>query len=261
MEVTLTHYTTEPLLAIEEAACNCYDSKPNNGKIAKHCIKSGHLAVAEFAQFTFHIEGVSRALTHQLVRHRLASYAQRSQRYCAENSFDYVTPPQIRRDEDAKRIYDGMMSTINTTYEKLQSLGIKNEDARMLLPNACCTAIEVSMNFRQLMHFMNERLCTRAQWEIRELANLMKKCVVNVFPEAANYLVPKCEQYGSEFAFCCEKSSCGRHTPLADIFAAAKTGEKLKDKIEKFNADIHETDCEDITFNVFYNKISKYLGE
>ena len=87
MKVTLTRVTENPILAIEEAASNCYDSEATgDGKIMKHCIKSGHTSVTEFCDFTFHIEGISRTLSHQLVRHRLASYAQRSQRYCSENS-------------------------------------------------------------------------------------------------------------------------------------------------------------------------------
>ena len=88
MKVTLTRITNDPILAIEEAASNCYDSTPDgSGKIMRHCIKSGHQSVTEFCDFTFHIEGISRALSHQLVRHRIASYAQRSQRYCSEDGF------------------------------------------------------------------------------------------------------------------------------------------------------------------------------
>ena len=89
MKVTLTRVTENPIGAIEEAACNCYNSEPTGGKIMKACYNSGHHSVLEFCDFTFHIEGVSRALTHQLVRHRLASYAQRSQRYCGEKLFNW----------------------------------------------------------------------------------------------------------------------------------------------------------------------------
>ena len=93
MKVTLTRVTDNPILAVEEAASNCYNSKATgDGKIMKHCIKSGHTSVTEFCDFTFHIEGISRALSHQLVRHRMASYAQRSQRYCSEDGFEYITP-------------------------------------------------------------------------------------------------------------------------------------------------------------------------
>lgn len=217
MKVTLTHYTPSPLNAIEEAACNCYDSKPCGGKIAKSCIKSGHLAVTEFADFTFHIEGVSRALTHQLVRHRLASYAQRSQRYCVENQFEYVIPETIKKDKAALAEYEYFMRTCQNIYQHLVDIKIPPEDARYILPNACSSVIEVKMNFRNLMHFFNERLCCRSQWEIRQMANLMKQEVIRVCPELAEYCVPKCE-VNKDFPFCTETKSCGRHKRLEEIY-------------------------------------------
>lgn len=217
MKVTLTRVTENPIGAIEEAACNCYNSEPTGGKIMKSCYNSGHHSVLEFCDFTFHVEGVSRALTHQLVRHRLASYAQRSQRYCGENGFDYVTPLSISKDPEAKHSYEALMGYINMQYEKLQTLGIPNEDARYLLPNACETVIEVKMNLRTLIHFMNERLCARAQWEIRLLAREMKRCVEKEYPELAVYLVPKCEIH-KDRPFCTEHSTCGRHPCLKDIY-------------------------------------------
>lgn len=227
MKVTLTRFTKDPILAIEEAASNCYNSEPStDGKIMRHCIKSGHASVTEFADFTFHIEGVSRALTHQLVRHRLASYAQRSQRYCSEDGFEYVTPNSIENNLGALAKYKQVMEKISEVYSELQELGIPNEDARMVLPNACETIIEVKMNFRTLMNFMNERLCTCAQWEIRKMAQLMRDAVLEVMPEAKDYLVPKCEKYGKEFGFCMETKKrrealkCNKHPRLADIFEA-----------------------------------------
>jgi thymidylate synthase (FAD) len=220
MEVTLTRITNNPIQAVEEAACNCYNSKPTDGKIMKHCIKSGHTSVAEFCDFTFHIEGISRALSHQLVRHRLASYAQRSQRYCSEDGFGYVTPKTIQGNDEAIVIYKTIMKDLAFKYKQLQELGIPNEDARMVLPNACETQIEVKMNLRALMNFMNERLCSCAQWEIRSLAWEMRKQVLLQVPELEDYLVPKCEKNGKEFGACNESKSrsCGRHPRLADIF-------------------------------------------
>ena len=221
MKVTLTRVTENPILAIEEAASNCYNSEPSSdGKIMKHCIKSGHTSVTEFCDFTFHIEGISRALSHQLVRHRMASYAQRSQRYCSEDGFEYITPYSIKTDADAWREYDEVMCLIQDAYNNLQKLGIPNEDARMVLPNACETQIEVKMNLRALMNFMNERLCTCAQWEIRQLALAMKKAIVEKYPELEPYLVPKCEKNGKEFGACNESKSrtCGRHPRLEEIF-------------------------------------------
>lgn len=225
MKVTLTRITENPILAIEEAASNCYNSEATgDGKIMKHCIKSGHTSVTEFCDFTFHIEGISRALSHQLVRHRLASYAQRSQRYCSEGSFSFITPNSIESNVSAHLKYMDLIEKINDTYELLQELGIPNEDARMVLPNACETQIEVKMNLRTLMNFMNERLCTCAQWEIRNLAWEMRKQVLLQVPELDNYLVPKCEKYGKEFGFCTETKQrreqlkCNRHPRLAEIF-------------------------------------------
>lgn len=221
MKVTLTKVTENPVEAIELAACNCYDSQPIGGKIMKSCYNSGHHSVLEFADFTFHIQGVSRALTHQLVRHRLASYAQRSQRYCSEDGFGLVIPPSIKNNEVAAKIYEDNLNFIRNAYLNLQSLGIPNEDARYILPNACETTIEVKMNLRSLIHFMNERLCTRAQWEIRHLAQEMRKCIVEQYPELEGFLVPKCEAH-KDLYFCTEHSSCGRHPTLKSIAAVNK---------------------------------------
>lgn len=225
MKVTLTRITRDPVLAIEEAASNCYDSTPDgSGKIMKHCVKSGHQSVTEFCDFTFHVEGVSRALSHQLVRHRIASYAQRSQRYCSEDGFKYVTPKSIKEHQSAIVLYEKLMEEIEFKYKLLQELGIPNEDARMILPNACETVLEVKMNLRTLMNFMNERLCTCAQWEIRELARKMRDVIVAEYPIFAEYLVPKCERFGKQFGFCLETKArrevlkCNRHPRLADIF-------------------------------------------
>lgn len=225
MKVTLTRITNDPILAIEEAASNCYDSIPDgSGKIMRHCIKSGHASVTEFCDFTFHIEGISRALSHQLVRHRLASYAQRSQRYCDENGFEYVIPNSIKNCEPVYMEYITLMDRINSFYKYACRHEIPKEDARMVLPNACETQIEVKMNLRTLMNFMNERLCTCAQLEIRQLAQAMKKAIVEQVPELEQYLVPKCEKYGKEFGFCMETKQrrealkCNRHPRLADIF-------------------------------------------
>ena len=225
MEVKLTRFTEDPIKAIEEAASNCYDSVPDgSGKIMKHCIRSGHTSVTEFCDFTFHVSGVSRALSHQLVRHRIASYAQRSQRYCSEDGFKYVTPKSIENNQEALVVYKTIMRDLEYKYKQLQELGIPNEDARMILPNACETVLEVKMNLRTLMNFMNERLCTCAQWEIRQLAQEMRRLVLEVIPQLEPYLVPKCERYGKEFGFCMETKSrrealkCNRHPRLADIF-------------------------------------------
>lgn len=223
MNVKLTRITGDPILAIEEAASNCYDSVPSSsGKIMEHCIRSGHTSVTEFCTFTFHIEGVSRALLAQLTRHRIAGYAVRSQRYCNEDGFEFVIPPSIQGNPEALTEYLETMEFLRKKYKKLQELGIPNEDARYVLPNACETVLEFTINLRSLMNFMNERLCTCAQWEIRELARLMRKVILEVCPQLKPYLVPKCEKYGKEFSFCIEpkerNEKCKRHPRLRTIF-------------------------------------------
>lgn len=223
MKVTLTECTENPVLSVERAASNCYDSEPSDsGKIMNHCYNSGHQSVLEFADFTFHIEGVSRALLAQLTRHRLASYAVRSQRYCNENGFGYVTPKKIQDNFAAQVRYENAMKYLEETYKDLQSMGIPNEDARFVLPNACDTVIEIKMNGRNLIHFMNERLCQRAQWEIRDLAKAMKKCVEehnDKCAQFAKFFVPKCYKH-AKYPMCEEKKSCGLAPKISDVYAA-----------------------------------------
>lgn len=221
IKVKLTRVTENPILAIEEAASNCYDSKPSKtGRIMKACYKNGHHSVLEFADFTFHIEGVSRALLAQLTRHRVASYAVRSQRYCSSANFEYVTPPSIENFPAMKIKYDHLMKNCSEFYEELQSLGIKNEDARFVLPNACETVLELKMNGRELIHAMNERLCSRAQWEIRELFKAMKTCIEHHSEECrefSKFLVPKC--YANfPYVFCTEHESCGIAPKLEEVY-------------------------------------------
>ena len=227
MNVYLTNLIRDPVLAIEEAASNCYDSKPSSeGKIMKHCFKSGHQSVLEFADFTFHIEGVSRALLAQLTRHRLASYAVRSQRYCSEDGFGYVIPPSILKSAKTNQVFINIIDKIKEAYKELQELGIPNEDARFVLPNACETVIEVKMNGRALMNFFNERLCSRAQWEIRELAQKMLECIKNQDEQCARFAElcgPKCEKYGKDRAFCPESKGCGKHISLDRMVGACET--------------------------------------
>lgn len=224
MKVTLTRVTQDPVQAIEEAASNCYDSEPTaDGRIMRSCYKSGHHSVLEFADFTFHVAGVSRTLLAQLTRHRVASFAVRSQRYCEENDFGYVIPHTIQNNDGAQAIYNGIMNQIQLGYDALLELDIPAEDARFVLPNACETILEVKMNGRELIHFMNERLCTRAQWEIREMALHMKKCVREhdeQCAEFAKFLRPKC-QIHAPYNFCTEgHGACGAAPKLKDVYKA-----------------------------------------
>lgn len=222
MKVTLVNYTQNPIDRVEQVACVCYDSEPKDGKIAHACYKSGHQSVWEFCDFTFHIEGISRACSHQLVRHRMASYAQVSQRYVTATKNEYTVPLSIAKNNEIYEEYSSLMAQIKEFYSKMLAFNIPKEDARMILPNAIVTELYVKMNGRSLMNFMNLRLCTRAQSEIRELANRMKIEILKIAPEMTKYLVPKCEAI-PDFHFCTERNSCGRQPKLSDI----------KDKLEE----------------------------
>jgi thymidylate synthase (FAD) len=186
MNVTLVQATPNPIETIAKIASICYNSDPKNPMaLVKHLYKGGHHSVFEHIYFTFKIEGISRACSHQLVRHRHCSFTQRSQRYCAEGDFEYVAPPSIG-DENP---FDAMMSELMENYDALLEFAPK-EDARYILPNACATSLYLSCNLRELIHMANERLCTRAQWEIRDLVREMCKLVD---PQLQFMLVPKCK--------------------------------------------------------------------
>lgn len=190
MLVTLVQATPDPINTIAKIASICYDSDPKNPLgLVKHLYRNGHHSIFEHIYFTFKIEGISRACSHQLVRHRHCSFTQRSQRYCSEDGFGVVIPSTIAK-VDVKGGYMGLVDTIAENYEELQYIGVPNEDARYVLPNACKTSLYLSCNLRELIHMSNERLCLRAQWEIRELVKLMVKCVD---PDLQFMLVPKCQ--------------------------------------------------------------------
>lgn len=186
MQVTLIQSTPNPIETIATIASICYDSDPKDPmKLVKHLYKNGHHSVFEHIYFTFKIEGISRACSHQLVRHRHCSFTQRSQRYCSEDGFGYVMPETL---DPCALALD--MASIQIWYEDFQNSGVPNEDARYILPNACATELYLSCNLRELIHIANERLCTRAQWEIRDL---VKQMVSLVDPELQFMLVPKCK--------------------------------------------------------------------
>ena len=186
MQVTLINATPNPIETIAKIASICYDSDPKNAlKLVTHLYKNGHHSVFEHIHFTFKIEGISRACSHQLVRHRHCSFTQRSQRYCEEDGFEFVTPTTI----DAG-LFMNEMTDLRNKYEHLRTVELApNEDARYILPNACTTELYLSCNLRELIHIANERLCTRAQWEIRKLVQHM---VSLVDTRLKFMLVPKC---------------------------------------------------------------------
>lgn len=189
----LISHTPEPEKVVSIAAKLCYSKSDVDGLITgvltgndteKFIDKlkgMGHESPLEHVSFTFAIEGVSRTLTHQLVRHRIASYSQKSQRYVSENDFEYIIPPSIANGAGVL-LYDKLMKQIKQTYTLLVNMNIPKEDARYVLPNATETKIIVTMNARSLFNFFSLRCCTHAQWEIRQLANLMLVEVQKVAP-------------------------------------------------------------------------------
>lgn len=226
MKVTLLNYSNSPDQTVAKAARLCYsadkgtdlinkmESQESVSALVQRLFSVGHLSPFEHVSFTFLIEGISRACSHQLVRHRIASYSQKSQRYVSESKFEFVTPASIKNKEEAVKVYDEAMDEIQSVYNKLISLGVPKEDARFVLPNACETQIIVTMNARALINFFEHRCCVRAQSEIREMANLMLKKVKKVAPNIFEKAGASCETLG----YCPEGSmSCGRVPTLADI--------------------------------------------
>lgn len=190
MQVTLIQSTPNPIDTIAKIASICYDSDPKNPLgLVKHLYRNGHHSVFEHIYFTFKVEGFARICSQQVERHRHCAFTQRSQRYCSEGDFEYITPPSITKAGLAES-YDQHMSDANQFYKFLQDSGIPNEDARYTLPNACYTELYLSCNLRELIHIANERLCRRSQWEIRDI---VKQMVALVDPELQFMLVPKCK--------------------------------------------------------------------
>lgn len=196
MKIELIRITENPEEIIEQAARTCYKSSfKNNPSFIRNLIKSGHESVLEHASATFQISGVSRALTHQLARHRLASYSQQSQRYVKEDQFEYVIPPSVedlieKKGGDFVAVYKNHMRQIQEMYNYWKKEGLKNEDARFLLPNACCTEIIMTANMREWRHIVNIRCDKNAQWEIRnmclEILKILYLKTPNVFHDLYN---------------------------------------------------------------------------
>lgn len=225
LNVVLLRHTPEPEEVVAMAAKLCYSPagvEELKGKIeakdqaafVEKLASVGHLSPIEHVSFTFGIEGISRACSHQLVRHRVASYSQQSQRYVREEAFDYIIPPTIKQDPGIAQEFERFMADAQARYtailKRLEERGIKGEagqqDARYLLPNAAETKIVVTMNARELLHFFRVRCCNRAQWEIREMAGhmlaLVKKAAPTIFGKAGP---------GCLYAPCPEgKMTCGK---------------------------------------------------
>jgi len=248
LKVILLRYTPGPEETVAMAAKLCYspsdieslkekiETKDQKAFVEK-LVKMGHMSPIEHPSFTFAIEGISRACSHQLVRHRLASYSQQSQRYVSESrlqtsdirhqTFDYIIPPSIKEDAEAKKAFEKFMMEAQKTYdfivERLNEKGIKgesaNQDARFVLPNAAETKIMVTMNARELLHFFRQRCCNRAQWEIRQMSEEMLKLVKKVAPIIFHKAGPGCL-----YAPCPEgEYSCGKIEEVRQKYGVKKS--------------------------------------
>jgi thymidylate synthase (FAD) len=219
LKVKLIEYTPNPERVIAAASKLCYsavgideiEKKLDNESVEKFLnmlISYGHESPIEHVCFTFAAEGISRSLTHQLVRHRIASYSQQSQRYVKLEQFEYIIPPEIEEDMDTKKIFVNAMENSQNAYNQLVDVLKKRyinggiecivaekkaiEDARYVFPNACETKVIFTMNARSLMNFFKHRCCNRAQWEIRNLADEMLKQVKEVAPILFQSSGPSC---------------------------------------------------------------------
>ena len=254
MKVMLLSHTPEPEKTVATAAKLCYSSSDigslregltpeKTAEFINMLVSIGHESVMEHVSFTFGIEGISRACSHQLVRHRIASYSQKSQRYVNENGFEFITPPEIEAIPDAKEEFDRMMNEITASYDKIADIlteshksrfiaegldeksasskarKLANEDARFILPNACETKIVVTMNVRSLFNFFRHRCCNRAQWEIRAVANEMLRLCLETAPNIFSHAGPSCVAEGK----CPEgKMTCGKMNEVKGYFAEFK---------------------------------------
>lgn len=203
MHVELITHTPNPEEVVTQAARLCYTSKSfsdistdNSEDFINKLMNMGHESPFEHVSFTFGIEGISRACSHQLVRHRIASYSQKSQRYVDESGFCTILPDSIENNSEALVVYTDIIYHLGYAYERLIQLGIPKEDARFVLPNACETKIIVTMNARSLFNFFKHRCCNRAQWEIRTVANEMLRLCRQVAPEIFKNAGPSCVTEG-----------------------------------------------------------------
>lgn len=227
MKVKLLAHTPEPEKVISMAAKLCYSpvgvdkiaenlTQESINKFLNMLVSMGHESPIEHVTFTFGIEGISRSCSHQIVRHRIASFSQQSQRYVKLDQFEYIIPPEIERNEEAKKIFIESMNKCQEDYDKLveilfakhyqelldkgvsekkaksQAEKMSIEDARYVFPNACETKMVFTINARSLYNFFHHRCCERAQWEIRELATEMLRLVREVAPILFNNVGPNC---------------------------------------------------------------------
>lgn len=180
--IAITHYLRgdgAPEELLEHAGRICYrsESRGEPGKFIRARVREGHESIIEHASASFEISGISRACSHQLVRHRLASYSQESQRYVDMADPEWALPPDMLEDEGAVEIWEDFADDVKDTYKALRERGMRKEDARFVLPNAAATRLIVTMNFRELLHFFRIRVSRAAQWEIRDVGVRMLELV------------------------------------------------------------------------------------
>lgn len=220
-EVRLIAHTTEPAKVVAAAARLCYSATPAAAlfegldpatirSFLSKLLAVGHMSPFEHASFSFAIDGLSRVASHQLVRHRIASFSQQSQRYVTMGEPKAIAPPEIARNEEASALFRQTLDAAYGAYEKLVEMGMPKEDARFILPHGWETSLVMTMNARELHHFFSLRLCRRAQWEIRGLACKMLAAVRIAAPELFDRVGPGCVVFGA----CREFRPCGR--PYAD---------------------------------------------
>jgi len=193
MLVQLLTHTPNPEQVVAAAARLCYsdasierllEQAPEQAaKLLRKILDLGHFSVLEHVAFTFGIEGISRACSHQLVRHRIASFSQQSQRYVSHTEpFAAVVPPSIAGQPELAQRFDAFLAETHRLYRELLDAGVPAEDARFVLPNAAATKLVFTMNARELHHFFALRCCRRAQWEIRVMAREMLKLARQAAP-------------------------------------------------------------------------------
>jgi thymidylate synthase (FAD) len=203
MKVSLIASTPDPERTAAAAARQCYSkfsatralqnmTDDDVSKQLRKVIGNGHLSTLEHVSFTFSIEDISRACSHQLVRHRIASYSQQSMRYVRLEEINFITPESISNNDKAIALYNNALERCKECYKELQEIGVPTEDARYILPQASPTKIVVTMNVRALMNFFELRCCLRAQWEIRQLACKMLELVREIAPTMFEGAGPAC---------------------------------------------------------------------
>jgi thymidylate synthase (FAD) len=233
INVTLVSHSPEPMRSLYMAYRTCYSqltpqqvleriederiSEAQMRQFIEERLKTGHASPLEQVWFEFAISGVSRAFSHQFVRHRVGiSFEQQSQRYVTykDGHFPYTVPATVRRAGLEDKMA-GLFDQVSALYDEMVAAGVPPEDARFLLPNATNTNFKITVNFQSLLHICDLRLCTRAQWEFRKVAALMRAEVIRVAPELGRTLQPKCGEL--RLGYCDESEKDWEACPVGRV--------------------------------------------